>query len=700
MGSAVKILPSALVNQIAAGEVVERPVSVVKELVENALDAGATQISVEFKNAGKDLISVLDNGSGMNEQDLTLSIERHATSKISSFEDLNQIASFGFRGEALAAIASVCRIEVISSQDEKKGGNILRLEGGKLVYQGKVGFPRGTRVQVEDLFFNTPARLKFLKSDRVESSRIFDWLQKIAVAHPEVAFHITHHRQSQVFPTSETMRQRLQYILPKELFQNLLLVDEKDAHYGIYGYILRPEFSKEVRSHQWLYINRRFIQSYVLARGIYQGLHSLLMKNRHPIFFLNLTVRPDELDVNVHPAKTEVKVHNEPLLLTFLAESIRSAIRKFNQSNSSSKILALPDDSPSLAPSSTASSTQPFAQTLSGRAQSEDRAVQANPLNKPSQARQPSEPTASAAAQDRPADTQPAPTPAPALAEEALASSDRADQGRSDFVGGKTEANQLETSALKVDAPVENRPLQLKTSTFQTRPNNSSSSLQPELSLHPRENARTPLNSPEALLANFPSETLKVLGRFDKYIVASKKDSLWLIDAHAAHERVLYEEIKQAFSEKKVPATPFLQPVLLKLAPFEQFILELHPDFWEELGFELRDLGRNEYALMAMPSLILEKALTQTSPEELIHSMFEDLAAFEKTRTLDGLYHNVFASLACHSAIRGQEEVSLAEMQAIVDRLQNFDLDQYCPHGRPVVMKYSTKDLDKMFKRI
>jgi len=644
--SSIKILPDALVNQIAAGEVVERPVSVVKELVENAIDASSDQIHVEFKNGGQTLISVMDNGVGMSEDDLLLSVERHATSKIQSFDDFERILSFGFRGEALAAIASVSKLEMMSCVDEQKGGAIFNFEAGTLKTNSKIGFPKGTRIIVRDLFFNTPARLKFLRSERIEASRILEWLQKISLAHPHIGFQITHNRNSQILPKGEDFSKRLSHILPKELFEKMVYMQAEEGTVKLEGFFLPPEFAKETRSHQWIYINNRYVQSFSLVRAVYLGLNTFLMKNRHPIFFIKLAINPRDLDINVHPAKTEVKIQNESWVSTFISDTLRHHLRLFHQKNIQNH------SEQSLTEEKEDHNPHPFAPEFKN---------QPNPTgfaNKPQPLESKNEPSR---------------------------------QGINFFSEQTTpKALEPQPKTEKLTHPQERTEQQIVPL---LAPGVQGINLGQNLPQY------TPQTLP-TLENRLNLENLAILGRFDKYILAKKEETLWLIDAHAAHERFLYEKFSTAFKEKKIVSVPLLQPVVIKIAPFEQFLWEIKPEFWSEIGFDLRDLGGRDFSILALPEIVIEKVLHRISPEQFFHSLFEDLSGFEKTKNLDHYYHNVFASLACHSAVRGKEELSKNEMQILANHIHNCDLDLYCPHGRPILLKFHYRDFDKMFKRL
>ncbi len=324
----VRILPESLINKIAAGEVVERPASVVKELLENSIDAGATDIHVTVKNGGKDLISILDNGCGMNEADAQLAVERHATSKIIDENDLFRIQTLGFRGEALAAIASVSHFELLTCEDENSGATRIFIKGGYLEQMGKIGFPQGTKITVERLFYNTPARLKFLKTTATELQHIQQHLVQKSLAHPHIHFRLTHNRQLLLnLSGGQQLQTRIQQLFGEEFKEILMTVKHEETYLQYSGFISFPSKPRTSRRWQYIFVNDRNVKSPAVNHGIYGGYGTFLGKGQHPVFFLNLKIDPTEIDVNVHPAKTEIRFRNSQLVHTILVDQISRALK-------------------------------------------------------------------------------------------------------------------------------------------------------------------------------------------------------------------------------------------------------------------------------------------------------------------------------------------------------------------------------------
>lgn len=330
--SKVRILPELIINKIAAGEVVERPASAVKELIENSIDAGADQILITCKNGGKDLISVLDNGAGMSEEDARLAIERHATSKIYSEDQLNSLTTLGFRGEALASIASVSRFELITCENEEQGATQIQIHGGYLEFIGKAGFPKGTKITIQNLFYNTPARLKFMKTTATEFLHIQEAVIAQAVAHPHIQFRLTHNQQIVInVAKQQSFEERIYHLFGEALYHTLLPVVHEETYLSYQGLLSIPSQPKTSRKWQRLYVNHRSVKSSTLQRGIYGAYRTLLTKQEHPAFFLKVTLDPSEVDVNVHPAKTEVRFRNSRLVQTILSDQMHRTLMEFSK---------------------------------------------------------------------------------------------------------------------------------------------------------------------------------------------------------------------------------------------------------------------------------------------------------------------------------------------------------------------------------
>ncbi len=626
----IKILPEALINKIAAGEVVERPASAVKELVENALDAGSDQILITIKNGGKDLISVLDNGNGMSSEDAQLAIERHATSKIATTEDLDRIKTMGFRGEALAAIAAVSRFEMTTCQSEAEGGFQVRVEGGNRVHSARVGFPKGTRMVVENLFFNTPGRQKFMKSTNTEYNHIHDLIIRLALGHPHIQFKLIHNNNVVLnLPKGQTFVDRIKRCFGSEIAANLIPCQHEESYLSYEGLISHPSGNRSSKRWQHIFINDRHVKCRTINHGIYEGYKTLLMKNMHPMFFIKVSLLPSEIDVNVHPAKTEIRLKNQNLIHTIFAEKIahqlKGGARKQFFSPGGSELQSDPKPTPT------------------------ENGVIVRPNNN-------SHPEA---------ETQ-----------------------------LFTETNE-QIGFFKADTKQE--PTRFRSNRFSEKNNLSpgkktEADLAEPFSFSESEGA---LSNP-AVSESFDSpQAPQVIGQLlNKYILAQGEDGLILVDQHAAHERIRFEEIRDHFYNRTLDSHPLLIPMMMELPPQDGLLLEQNQESWKKLGFVIDHFGGNDYSIKEIPII-----LKDSDVPGVIRDVLDEMAQFGKSGKLEGFFNEVFERMACHSAIRAAQHLSFQEMQALLDQLSTLDLQLYCPHGRPVLIEISLSELDKRFKR-
>ncbi len=626
----INILPEALINKIAAGEVVERPASVTKELVENALDAGSDQIFITIRNGGKDFISVLDNGSGMSSEDAQLAIERHATSKIATSGDLDHICTMGFRGEALAAIAAVSRFELTTCGSETEGGFQVRVEGGKRVHSARVGFPKGTRIVVENLFFNTPARQKFMKSVNTEYNHIHDLIIRLALGHPHIQFKLIHNKNVILnLPKGQSFADRIQHCFGAEIAADLIPCNHEESYLSYEGLISRPSGNRASKRWQHVFINDRYVKSKTINHGIYQGYKTLLMKNMHPMFFIKVNLKPSEIDVNVHPAKTEVRLKNQNLIHTIFSEKIASQLKSRAR-------------------------TQFFGDAETDRPDAENTIETSDePVVLPEGDKSP--------------------------VEQAALFTETNEQ-----IGFfKTESEQ------KKDQPRNRNPPDSTASLPDTAPDGVSSD---PFSFSKTEES-FPSPSTSGMVAGRQSP--RVIGQLlNKYILAQGDEGLILVDQHAAHERIRFEEIRNQFYNRTLVSHPLLIPIMMELPPQDGLILEQNQESWEKLGFVIDHFGGNDYSIKEIPVI-----LKDSDVPAVIREVVDEMAQFGKSGKLEGFFNEVFERMACHSAIRAAQQLSFQEMQSLVDQLSSLNFQLYCPHGRPVVIEISLNELDKRFKR-
>ncbi len=567
----IKFLDSKVISQIAAGEVVERPASVVKELIENALDAGASQISVEIQGGGTRLIRVTDNGTGISDSETELAFERHATSKINNLQDLQQLSSLGFRGEALPSIAAVAQVQMVTCARGESTGTYLSLDDGKVVQHSSQARSPGTTITVNNLFRKIPARLKFLKSTSAEAGRIADIVSQYALAYPEVRFTLIIEGKTTLHsPGSSKLIDSVIAVYGLDIARNMLEVKSQEEGFNagkpavfVSGLVGSPRITRSTRDYMSFFVNRRWVNNRMLSFAVEEAYHGLLMQAKHPIAVINITLPPQEIDVNVHPAKTEIKFQDERVIFGAVQKAVRQVL------------------------------------------------VQSSPVPQVEEVRSgfgvPSIPFS---------------VPRPAL----------------NFKPQVTNSENVE------QAP-----------------------------------APTPLIS---------LPLLRVLGQLARnYIVAEGENGLYLIDQHAAHERILFEKIKAQKESRKVEVQGLLQPVTFEVEPRQSTMLSAHLSELSELGFTLEAFGNRTFLVRAVPALLKERDWSAMLRECL------DTSSGNWSESLT-------ITLACHSAIRAGQVLSEAEMREMIKQLEQVALPNSCPHGRPTMIQITIQRLEKEFGRI
>jgi DNA mismatch repair protein MutL len=659
----IRLLPDAVIDQIAAGEVVERPASVVKELVENALDAGARQVTVTLQEGGRELISVLDDGCGMDDADARLAVQRHATSKLRDAAGLEAIATLGFRGEALASIAAVSRFELLTCADESAGGTRVVLEGGRGGPAGRQGFPRGTRVTICDLFFNTPARRKFLRTAATEFQHVQGLLAPMALAHPEVQFRLLHNgKPVYTLGRCGDVGERVHQLLGAELSEGLLPVAGREGTVGWSGLLSDPSHSRSSRRWQFLFINGRPVKNAGLNHAVYQAYRTLLMKDRHPAYVLRLEVDPREVDVNVHPAKTEVRLRNPALLHTVLADRLYKALLDGGRQGAFGTArafgapgTALGPPRPALGPGRSALGQLDLPAAVA------ESALPALP-GRPGGARLPDWATAPWATD---AGTAPAGALSPAAPER---------HGPAAAAPGLSAPSAgLRANPLAGDG-------------FHFQPLSGAAPV----------GERMPRAGEATRAASRLGAGMTLLGQFQRtYLLAQREDGLVVVDQHAAHERILFEQYRSQFYQGRLLTERFLIPVTFELSPQNGLLLEQYLPHWQKLGFEIEAFGRASYVVRQIPALLKGKDLPA-----LILEVLDELALFGKSGRLEEAINDILERVACHAAVRAGDALGREEMEALLAQLEDRDINLYCPHGRPVWVEIEQRELEKRFKRI
>ena len=668
----IHVLSETVANQIAAGEVVERPASVVKEMLENSLDAGATRIKVSVEAGGKKLIQITDNGCGMVRDDAMLAFERHATSKIKNTEDLLSIATLGFRGEALPSIASVSRLRLETRAEEEAAGTVVEINGGKIARVEEAGLPLGTSITVRDLFFNTPARKKFLKAESTELSHIASLVTHYALAHPDKHFELHSATNAMlVAPPVAGYSERVYQVFGKETLDQLIPVASRQAlervglpqpppwrrkeddsdgevteknpgEIRIHGFVSKPEIQKLNRNSIFVFVNGRTIRDRLIQHALTEAYRNIIPPTVHPVVLLFLELPAAEVDVNVHPSKTEVRFRQQSVMHDFVRDSVRAALMKARPvPQFVTEMRAHATASQALTSGGlTPGALTPGVLTSGAAWDPADGAASATefPLHAPGEA-------SGFALQ--------APVPPPI-------------SQRFQFEGGiAVEANAAVSLARGADAIPDN-------------------GCAPALDVSEEEPTLSSLG------------TLRPLGQIrNSFILAVNEDGLWIVDQHVAHERVLFERVLKQRAAQKVESQRLLMPIVLELSPAQQAAFSEIADELQHNGFEAEPFGARSVAVKVAPAGVEASAV-----EHMLHELLDQFSREEQSLNLEKIRGRIAASIACHAAIKVNMPLEQNKMEWLLTELAKTDHPYSCPHGRPVVLRYSMKDIQKAFKRI
>ena len=648
-----------IANLIAAGEVVERPASVVKELLENAVDAGASKVTVEVKDGGMTFLRVTDNGCGMEKGDAQTAFLRHATSKLRTAEDLAAIGTMGFRGEALAAIASVSRIDLMTKTAGSLTGTSLRLEAGNIIEESEAGCPDGTTIIIRDLFFNTPARMKFMKADTVEGSRVTAAVQMQALAHPEVAFQLIRDGKNVLSTPGTGGLQAAVYSIYGRDFAQMVKVESRWEQYSLTGYVTKPTDSRPSRNLQTFFVNNRPVKSKLLTAALEEAYRNRLMVGKFPACVLHLTLPANAVDVNVHPAKTEVKFLSEKAVFDCVHYGVLAALNKAN-------------DRPQV---QFAKPAQPAAVQTSVMPAKSSEAPKKNDFFRTMTTEEYK--TFQTALQD-------APQPKKEAAAATVAKIERpANMPLREFVMMPAVQGSAHKPPLAEDVPqkeAEGCTLTIPTpqSATQAAPLKGEPVPEPEMEQQALE---MPPEIPWRLVGEL----------YNTYIIVEQGEESYIIDKHAAHERILFEKLKA--NQEKITPQSLLTPIPVRLSPAAAGELLANQDLLDELGFEVDEFGENTLLLRQIPM-----DLGESEAAETIETLAADLLngrREKKTNVRDDLLHTV----ACKAAIKAGWVNDEVELLAVAKQVMSRDDLKHCPHGRPICITLSKKQLEKQFKR-
>ncbi|MDT7690481.1 MAG: mismatch repair protein MutL [Acidobacteriota bacterium] len=699
--SKIRVLSDHVANQIAAGEVVERPASVAKELVENSIDAGGRLIEVDVEAGGRRLLRVSDDGEGMTRDDAVLAFERHATSKIASTEDLERVSTLGFRGEALASIASVARIELVTQQEAEAEGTRVSIEGGRMRDVSPAARPRGTTIAVRDLFFNVPARRKFLRSEATESFHLTNLVTHYALAHPEISFALTNNgREVLRAGAAANLRERAYQIFGAEFLESLLEVGGGDVRVArVGGYVSAPRARRTTRDAQYLFVNGRYVRDRLVARALSEGYRSVLPHGVYPSALLFLEVPPEEVDVNVHPAKTEVRFRRASAVADAVRESVRAALFTggFLRAEEGFVDKGLASDFAGREFAGGNLEAAAFVENDSGLREQDDDSTHSFSND------------ASAGARGE---------PSPSAYD---AGSSTFDAGDDPFARRAGEAARQEAIEFGWTPAAEESPLHSAITPDDQAGEDAppsaealgaiarnagadvtqSSTQRPPSSTAPRAEAVAlpPLNSAAGLVREAATESLtpniRPLGQLeDSFIIATDAEGLLLIDQHVAHERILFDKYRRLEAERRTDSQSLLVPETFDLTPAQAAAFDEVAEELERLGFSLMRLSGRTVAVRAVPA-----DLPASEARNLLAEILDTIDAEKRGRARDTLRDEIAASLACRAAIKINMPLTVEKMLWLIDRLLVTSSPTTCPHGRPIILRLTKRDIERGFHR-
>lgn len=686
----IHVLDSRTIDRIAAGEVVERPASVVKELVENAIDAGSTAITVEAKEGGIEFIRVTDNGCGIEREQLPTAFLRHATSKIEDADDLNHIASLGFRGEALSSIAAVSRVEIITKRKENLTGTRMVLEGAKEQSIDEIGAPDGTTFLMRNLFFNTPVRRKFLKQPATEGSYITDLMEHLALSRPDISFKFVLGNQTR-FHTSGNgdLREVIYRIYGREIAAQLVPIQMEENGIKVEGYLGKPVLVRSNRNFEIYFINGRFIRSGVIAKAIEEGYKQYLMQHKFPLCVLHITMDTETVDVNVHPSKMDVRFSDGMAFARMLSENIATTLRNREMIPDASL-----EDEKSIQKKEQedrkASWKEHTPEVFEKKREESYRVMEAAkyeavPKDRREFIQKPIWQEAHAGIQT----SIRKPEPVSAQTEEQPAAPVAAPEPKEDdfFV----EAEPLKPTSLEPVICPETAEVMEAVDGIPAEKQPSAMDMEPVVKDVQQMNLFE-----EKLLSVQNRSRYRIIGQvFDTYWLIQFEDKLFIIDQHAAHEKVKYERLMKQFHEKSVISQRLMPPIIVSLTGQEESILHTYEDAFSQLGFEIEAFGGNEYALRSVPV-----DLYGCSERELFLAVLDELSQETGNRGSFQVIEEKIASMSCKAAVKGNNRLSLQEADQLIDELLTLDNPYNCPHGRPTIIAMTETDLEKKFKRI
>lgn len=622
----INILDDSTINKIAAGEVVERPSSIIKELVENSIDAGSSYISIEIENGGKGLIRIIDNGSGIDKDDVNKAFLRHATSKINTVEDLSSLESLGFRGEALASIAAVSKLEMLTKTEEALIGLRIVLDGGKIREKEATSANRGTQISVRDLFFNTPARRKFLKSNQAEAQAITDIVNKIAIGNPSIKIKYINNSKT-IYETlgDGSIINAIRMIYGRDISENLIEIDYRSKYFSISGYLGNNNIYRGNRNHQHLYINGRYIKSPNISKKINDAYKAIIPINKYPIYFVNISVDPAKVDVNIHPSKLEVKFDQEEEILNELSDFVRGILLKSSlvgryKNNSRGKDLYNKNSFAGF--NSFSYSPQEVENNLTSTAIRED--VNNSGSNQ---------------------------------------NTNESPRVQADMIQTPIRLSDINNDGIQDKKEVDSKMEYQQSSFIEESPD----------------------RNPDFI-------GLKFIGIiFDTYIIFSKNDDMIMLDQHAAHERIRFEMYMSKYKANDISVQMLIDPIIMDLDANDMDTVRKNIDVFSSFGFLVEEFGHRSISIRGLPNTFGEP-----ESKRFIYELIDGLGK------IDNIYdtkYDEIAEIACKSAIKGNDKISIEEAKHLIGQLEECSNPYTCPHGRPTMVKMTRYEIEKLFKR-
>ncbi len=670
----IHILDNNLINKIAAGEVVERPSSVVKELVENSIDAGATKVTIEISGGGVDFIKITDNGKGIPKEQVKTAFERHATSKINDFDDLLDILTLGFRGEALSSICSVSQMEIITRTENESAGVKMKLSAGEIISGSETGSPVGTDIIVKNLFYNTPARRKFLKKASVESGYINDVIARIALGHPNIAFKYINNK-SAVIQTlgSGDIKTCAFSVYGKEISSKTIYVSYERNGYRISGLIGMPEISRANRTYENFFINGRFIKSKIVSDAAEDAYKGKLMAGRFPVFILNMTVPSNTVDINVHPTKLEARFSDEDFIYEFVYDTVYEGLKKeilipgvkVKAKAMEKNILSGGSDFDN--PTETLLETED--RTTNGKDVKNERAYDKILFPK-----------------DRLEIAEKLKSELLIIEDKSSENSNNKENFEYNNINENDKNNLIDYTRVNMSGVIAVGECDINT----------------EISQKPDEiyditeniNLNGVYEAKEEKRERF-FDNYRIAGQiFKTYWIVEQGECIYMIDQHAAHERLIYEEFTEKFKNNSVLSQRLIQPVAVNLNERETAVLNENKKLIEDFGFEIEEFGKNTYAVRSVPYIF-------KNPENA--AFFKDIIDMLCERTIESVYDtkaDAIATMACKAAVKGNNKLDYSEARALIEKIVSLENPFNCPHGRPTIVKMTKYDVEKFFKRV